>query len=148
MDEVIKGVLTTCTGGMVAAMVGVLDWKTAATNHQYLATAKELKPDVNWSSKQWVVDGMFWTAGGALAGMDMFAHWVTENYGQDIAETGYLSLDFEPRDVNEKPVSARFGPPQSFSVTPARFFQTNLRVRSPSLRTLKRLTSLHSACHQ
>lgn len=103
VDEV-KGVFTTCTGGMVAAMVGVLDGKTATTNHQYLATAKELKPEVNWSSKQWVVDRKFWTAGGALAGMDMFAHWVTENYGQDIAETGYLALDFEPRDVDGKPV--------------------------------------------
>lgn len=105
-DEV-KGVFTTCTGGMVVAMVGVLDGKTATTNHQFLPMAKKLKPDVNWLSKQWVVDGKFWTAGGACAGMDMFAHWVTENYGQDVAEAGYLALDYEPRDVNGKPVALK-----------------------------------------
>ncbi|ELR02049.1 hypothetical protein GMDG_05211 [Pseudogymnoascus destructans 20631-21] len=59
---------------------------------------------VNWSSQQWAVDGKFWTAGGAIAGMDMFENWVTEKCGQDVPETGYLALDFEPRDVNGKPV--------------------------------------------
>lgn len=101
VDE-LQGVFTTCLGGMVAGMVGILDGKNATVNHQYLEQARKLKPEVNWSSKQWVVDGKFWTAGGACAGMDMFAHWVTVNYGQDIAENAYLGLDFEPRDVNGK----------------------------------------------
>ncbi|KFY35963.1 hypothetical protein V494_05447 [Pseudogymnoascus sp. VKM F-4513 (FW-928)] len=100
----LEGLFTTCTGAMVAATVGVLDGKTATTNHQYLELAKKQKPEVNWSSKQWVADGKFWTAGGAVAGMDMFAHWVTEKCGREVAETAYMALDFEPRDVNGKPV--------------------------------------------
>ena len=77
--------------------------KNATTSHQFLDMAKKLKPDVNWSKEQWVVDGKFWTAGGACAGMDMFAHWVKENYGQDVAEVGWSALDFEPRDLYGKP---------------------------------------------
>ena len=29
----------------------------------------------------------------------MFAYWVKENYGQDVAEAGWSGLDYEPRDV-------------------------------------------------
>jgi transcriptional regulator GlxA family with amidase domain len=32
------------------------------------------------------IDGKFWTAGGAFAATDMFAHWVMENYGRDVGE--------------------------------------------------------------
>lgn len=98
----VKSFFTTCTGGIVAATAGVLDGKNATTNHQFLPIAKQLKPGVNWTTEQWVVDGKFWTAGGALAGMDMFAYWVKENYGQDVAEAGWSALDYEPRDVYGK----------------------------------------------
>jgi hypothetical protein len=30
----------------------------------------------------------------------MFAHQVTENYGGDVGEAEYTTLDFEPRDAN------------------------------------------------
>ena len=72
-------------------------------------------PKVKWTrEKQWVINGKFWTAGGAFAGTDMFAHWVMENYGRDVAEAEYTALDFEPRDANGNrvPLSRRF---QKFS---------------------------------
>lgn len=101
--EEVEIFFTTCTGGMVAAMTGLLDGKNATTNHQVVPMAQKLKPEVKWTTeKQWVVDGKFWTAGGACAGMDMFAHWVKETCGQDVAETGWMALDYEPRDVTGK----------------------------------------------
>ena len=98
----VKTLFTTCTGAMVAAAVGVLDGMNATTNHGAIPMSQQMFPKVKWTNeKQWVVDGngKFWTSGGASAGMDMFAHWVMENYGRDVAETALMGLDFEPRDV-------------------------------------------------
>ena len=109
VDEV-KAFFTTCSGGIVAAMAGVLDGKNATTNHQAVPLAKQFAPRVKWTAeKQWVVDGKFWTAGGACAGMDMFAYWVKGNYGQDVAEAGWGALDYEPRDVQGKLVQRKNG---------------------------------------
>ena len=105
----VKTLFTTCTGAMVAAALGVLDGRTATVNHQFLPTAKELRPQVNWVKDQWVEDGNVWTSGGACAGMDMFAHWVKSNYGQLVAEAGWSALDFEPRDINAKLVPLKNG---------------------------------------
>ena len=70
----VKTLFTTCSGGMVAAAAGLLDGVTATTNHGAVPLAQQLFSKVNWTrEKQWVVDGKFWTAGGACAGMDMFA---------------------------------------------------------------------------
>ena len=100
----VKILFTTCTGGMVAAAAGILDGKTATTNHGALPIAMQYFKKVRWAKEKWVVDGKFWTAGGAAAGMDMFAHWVIENYGKDVAEAGFGALDYEPRDIQRKRV--------------------------------------------
>ena len=64
---------------MVAAS-GILDGIEATTNHGLVPIAQQMQPKVKWTTeKQWVVSegGKFWTAGGACAGMDMMAHWVS-----------------------------------------------------------------------
>ena len=101
----VKTFFTTCTGAMVVGASGLLDGLNATTFHGAVPMAKEMYPKVNWTSdRQWVVSGKHWTAGGAFAGTDVFAHWVMENYGKDIAEAGFMALDFEPRDVNRQRV--------------------------------------------
>ncbi|KAJ5463450.1 DJ-1 domainInhA-type [Penicillium sp. IBT 31633x] len=101
----VKNVFTTCTGGIVASVLGLLDGLNATTNHQFMAHAKVHGPNVKWTSdKNWVIDGKFWTAGGACAGMDMMAHWVIKHYGKDVVESGFAMLDYEPRDVDGKRV--------------------------------------------
>jgi transcriptional regulator GlxA family with amidase domain len=95
-----KGIFTTCTGALAIAPSGVLDGINATTNHGALEIAKKVNPDVKWTQKQWVVDGNFWTAGGACAGMDMMAGWVIDNYGMDVARLAFSALDYEPRDIN------------------------------------------------
>jgi len=106
MDE-IKLLFTTCTGGMVAARVGVLDGKNATTNHGAVPMSMQFFPQVKWTKDaQWVCDGKVWSSGGACAGMDMMANWVLQNY-RDVAEAGFAALDYEPRDIHGKLVPLR-----------------------------------------
>jgi transcriptional regulator GlxA family with amidase domain len=51
--------------------------------------ALQMIPKVKWNGEKQRVIGKFWTAGGAFAATDMFAHWVMENYGRDVGEAGY-----------------------------------------------------------
>ncbi|OQE35426.1 hypothetical protein PENCOP_c013G03440 [Penicillium coprophilum] len=104
VDEV-KTVFTTCTGAIFASALGLLDGLNATANHEVIGLARKIAPNVKWTTeKNWVIDGKFWTAGGACAGMDMIAHWVMENYGKDVAEPGFAILAYEPRDVDGKQV--------------------------------------------
>ncbi|KAJ9646750.1 uncharacterized protein PV06_10495 [Exophiala oligosperma] len=94
-----KPTFSTCTGAAVLAAAGVLDGKKATINNiEYNWVSKQF-PKVKWTKeRKWIIDGNLWTASGAVAGMDMFAHWIKENYGLAILTHGALGLDFEPRD--------------------------------------------------
>lgn len=61
--------MTTCIGSLWLASSGVSDGKSATTNRGALPLAKKLYPKVEWMDQRWVVDGKYWTAGGAGAGM-------------------------------------------------------------------------------
>lgn len=96
-----KLIFTTCTGAAVIASTGVLDGKTATVNNVEYEWVKKRYPLVNWTREtKWVVDGNIWTGSGAVAGMDMFSHWLKTNYGLDVLIQGALSLDYEPRDID------------------------------------------------
>lgn len=87
---------------MAVASSGILDGKKVTTNHMGLDVAKAQFPKVYWEKDQWVVDGKIWSAGGACAGMDMFAAWVRKNYDADVAEISNRLLDFQPRGLDKK----------------------------------------------
>ncbi|KAF5579028.1 dj-1 family [Fusarium pseudoanthophilum] len=96
-----KLLFTTCTGAIVAAAAGCLDGKNATVNHGAVQPLRLQFPDVKWTDeKKWIIDGNTWTAAGAVAGMDMFAHWIKENFGMDIMVLAASMLDYEPRDVD------------------------------------------------
>ncbi|KAM5377902.1 hypothetical protein ACJZ2D_004806 [Fusarium nematophilum] len=96
-----KTLFTNCTGSAVVASTGVLDGKKATINNVAYQLMKQVYPEVKWTNEtKWVVDGNIWTAGGAVAGMDMFAHWLKENFGLDVLTHAASLLDFEPRDIN------------------------------------------------
>ncbi|KAJ4256138.1 hypothetical protein NW762_009214 [Fusarium torreyae] len=96
-----KLLFTTCTGSAVAASTGVLDGKSATINHAFIPHMKQKYPNVKWTGeKQWIVDGNIWTAGGAVAGMDMFSHWLKESFGLGVLVEGSALLDYEPRDID------------------------------------------------
>lgn len=96
-----KVVFTTCTGAAALASTGLLDGREATVNNVEYNLVKKMYPKVKWSKdKKWVVDGNIWTGAGAVAGMDMFAHWIQLQYGHDIMTAGAMGLDYEPRDID------------------------------------------------
>lgn len=99
-------IFTTCTGGAVLAQTGLLDGKRATLNDGLIGLVREMYSAVNWVSKSeganWVVDGMFWTANGACTGMDMFAHWLIEQCGEELAKFQFKALGFDPRGIDGK----------------------------------------------
>jgi transcriptional regulator GlxA family with amidase domain len=100
-SQEVKAIFTTCTGALLLAQTGLLDGRNATVNHVLLPQARALYPKVNWNdSQQWVTDGCFWTASGACAGMDMFAHWVMENCHPQVVKASFMILDYTPRDIH------------------------------------------------
>ncbi|KAJ5869295.1 DJ-1 domain InhA-type [Penicillium solitum] len=96
-----KLLFTTCTGSAVLASTGLLDGKNATINHAGYKWAKKNYPVVNWTKeKKWVVDGNIWTAAGAVAGMDMVACWLKEQFGLEVLTYAARNLDYEPRGVD------------------------------------------------
>ncbi|KAG4255537.1 hypothetical protein BFJ72_g15251 [Fusarium proliferatum] len=94
-----KLLFTNCTGAFVAAEAGVLSGRTATVNHVEYEWVKKRHPSVNWTNNsKWVVDGNIWTASGAVAGMDMVAHWIKENYGMEVLIMAAMGLEYEPRN--------------------------------------------------
>jgi hypothetical protein len=79
--------------------MGVLDVVEATTNQGAVAMAERMFPGEAVGGGWWAVGGSFGRRAGRAAGMDMFALWVVENYGREVAETAFAGLDFEPRDV-------------------------------------------------
>ncbi|KGO65949.1 DJ-1 domain, InhA-type [Penicillium italicum] len=113
-----KLLFTTCTGAAVVAATGVLDGKNATVNNLEYYWIKKKYPNVKWTKeKKWIIDGNVWTGSGAVAGMDMVAHWIKENFGLDVLIQAGLSLDFEPRDVDGL-----------FNVLPQRYDSTGKKI--------------------
>ncbi|KAL3455336.1 putative thij/pfpi [Aspergillus heterothallicus] len=113
-----KLLFTTCTGSAVVAAAGALDGKNATVNNLEIEFIKQTYPKVKWTTaKKWIIDGNIWTGSGAVAGMDMVAHWVKENFGLEVLTAACLSLDYEPRDQDGL-----------FTVLPARFDEKGNRV--------------------
>ena len=96
-----KLLFTICTGAAVVAATGVLDGRRATVNNLEYNWLKKKYPNVKWTKeKKWIIDGNIWTGSGAVAGMDMVAHWIKETFGLDILIQAALSLDYEPRNVD------------------------------------------------
>ncbi|KAJ4257915.1 hypothetical protein NW757_003543 [Fusarium falciforme] len=94
-----KLLFTTCTGASVVASTGVLDGRKATVNNIEYEYSRKLWPKVNWTrEKKWIIDGNIWTGSGAVAAMDMVAHWLKENHGLDVLIQAAATLDYEPRD--------------------------------------------------
>lgn len=113
-----KLLFTTCTGASVVASTGVLDGRTATVNNIEFEWVRNHWPKVNWTrEKKWIVDGNIWTGSGAVAAMDMVAHWLKENYGLPVLVQAASTLDYEPRDADGL-----------FNVLPQRYGTTGVKI--------------------
>ncbi|KAH8692336.1 class I glutamine amidotransferase-like protein [Talaromyces proteolyticus] len=96
-----KLLFTTCTGASLVASTGALDGRKATVNNIEYEWVRKRWPKVNWTrEKKWIIDGNIWTGSGAIAGTDMVAHWLKENYGLDVLIQAAATLDYEPRDAD------------------------------------------------
>lgn len=102
-----KTVMTTCTGSIVLASLGLLDNERATINKEILSFAEERFPKVKWvRDERWVVNGKFWTAGGATVGLDMmYAFMKSEQFGFDLGSltdtaANLLELEVRPQMYN------------------------------------------------
>ena len=99
------------------AATGVLDGVSATVNHTLIDRAREMAPKVRWNGqKNWVVDGKFWTAAGAVAGMDMVSSWVQQSFGTDLLNFSTMLLEYQPRDEDGRPVTFMNGRGEIVSV--------------------------------
>lgn len=101
----VRTIFTVCTGGGVLAATGLLDGLSATMNHTLIPDGEAVAPKVKWDSQsKWVIDGdgKYWTAAGAIAGMDMIAMWVEQEYGREFRNFSTMLLEYQPRDVSGK----------------------------------------------
>ncbi|KAK5939793.1 hypothetical protein PMZ80_008175 [Knufia obscura] len=109
----VKSIFTTCTGGCVLASTGLLDDLEVTTNHMCIKPfGEQVAPKVKWNNqKHWVIsgNGKYWTAAGAIAGMDMMAEWIRREFGQDLLYISTMALEWQPRDVDGKPMTCMNG---------------------------------------
>jgi transcriptional regulator GlxA family with amidase domain len=83
----LKAVLSVCTGATILARAGVLDGRRATTNKRAWEWATSNGPNVNWIGEaRWVVDGNITTGSGISAGIDATYAFVSDNYGETVAQ--------------------------------------------------------------
>jgi transcriptional regulator GlxA family with amidase domain len=83
----VKAVLSVCTGATILARAGVLEGRRATTNKRAWEWATSTGPNVNWIGEaRWVVDGNITTGSGISAGIDATYAFVSDNYGENIAQ--------------------------------------------------------------
>jgi transcriptional regulator GlxA family with amidase domain len=93
-------VMTTCIGSMVLAAVGLLDGKRATINKQVIDIVEKRFPETEWvRDERWVVDGKFWTGGGAITGIDMMYALMKSDRFQlgGLPEAAAAFLEYTPR---------------------------------------------------
>ncbi|VUC36329.1 unnamed protein product [Clonostachys rosea] len=87
--------LTTCTGSLWLASSGVLKGYKATTNRQFIPTAAQLSPDVDWVARRWVTNPKpytgesalkpeIWTAGAAGCGIDMVVKFCYQTFNPEL----------------------------------------------------------------
>ena len=100
--------MTTCVGSLWAADAGVLGGRRCTTNRFALGMARAAHGSTEWVDRRWVVDEgkdgevEVWTSGGAMAGLDMVARWITGRFGSEVVQAGLGGLDFDAKGRGEE----------------------------------------------
>lgn len=79
-------ILSVCTGSLLLAKTGLLDFKRATTNKRVYNWVTRQAERVHWVQKaRWVRDGNIYTSSGVSAGMDMAHGFIADNFGIEVA---------------------------------------------------------------
>ncbi len=121
-----RGALMTsvCTGSLVYADAGLLDGRQATTHWQWLVTLTQLGKDIEARATDRYVDtGNVITAAGVSAGIDMALALVARQFGDLLAQSIQLAIEYDPAPPFATG-SPRSAPPAVIAATKALFEQS------------------------
>jgi transcriptional regulator GlxA family with amidase domain len=96
MDKQVHLITSVCTGAAVLARAGLLDGRTAATNHGAFAWVAQQGPKVLWDSvSRWVDAGRYVTSAGVSAGTDLGFYLVSRLAGRAVAENAVVAAEYD-----------------------------------------------------
>lgn len=105
MDKRCKLTTSVCTGAAVLANSGLLDGRSAATNHAAFKWVTEYGPRVLWDNvSRWVDDGKYVTSAGVSAGTDMAFHLVARLAGRAVAEAAAKQAEYDWHRDPQEPI--------------------------------------------
>lgn len=104
MDDQVSLMTTVCTGAAVLAATGLLNGKSATTNHLSFAWVTSFGLQVRWNNvSRWVDAGKYVTSAGVSAGTDMAFHLVSRLAGRAVAEQAAIAAEYDWRRDPEMP---------------------------------------------
>lgn len=96
MDNRVSIMTSVCTGAALLAYAGILDGRSATTNHMAFPWVTAFGPRVLWNNvSRWVDSGKYVTSAGVSAGTDMAFHLVSRMAGRAVAETAAISAEYD-----------------------------------------------------
>lgn len=106
MDGKVSLMTSVCTGAAVLARAGVLDGRSATTNHGAFGWVARQGPAVLWDSvSRWVDAGRYVTSAGVSAGTDLGFHLVSRLAGRAVAENAVESAEYDWQRDPQRPIS-------------------------------------------
>ena len=105
MDARVQLLTSVCTGAAILARAGLLDGRSAATNHEAFTWVSSFGPQVLWDkASRWVDAGRYVTSAGVSAGTDMAFHLVARLAGREVAEAAARVAEYiwrnDPRQAD------------------------------------------------
>ena len=97
MDSRVQLMTSVCTGAALLAQTGLLEGRTATTNHLAFDWVTQVSPPgIHWTRQlRWVDEGgRYITSAGVSAGTDMACHLVRRLFGPEVAQQTVRGMEY------------------------------------------------------
>jgi AraC family carnitine catabolism transcriptional activator len=91
------------TGAFIVAAAGVLDGYRATTHWENYASTVDSFPNVNFAQELLVIDRKRFSCPGALSGLDMMLHLISEQHGSELATSVADELVYTQQRAHAEP---------------------------------------------